>query len=157
MHFFTPYLGHPKIVHFGLMPVCQNFPVLRWHLHLILGVLALEFKAYPVDKEDWTQEIEGATGATGCPSWCRPLHPLFHFLCSILFIHRVFLWKHQVHSQDDTEWCISMVLSSANFSPRGCVNPASWLCLAAETSFTQPLREKCSIQNTEYCKNRFWE
>ena len=52
MHFFTPYLGHPKIVHFGLIPVCQNFPVLRWHLHLILGVLALEFKAYPVDKED---------------------------------------------------------------------------------------------------------
>ena len=27
--------------------------------------------------------------ATGCPSWCRPLRPLFHFLCSILFIHRV--------------------------------------------------------------------
>ena len=23
-------------------------------------------------------------GATGCPSWCRPLRPLFHFLCSNL-------------------------------------------------------------------------
>ena len=23
-------------------------------------------------------------GAIGCPSWCRPLLPLFHFLCSIL-------------------------------------------------------------------------
>ena len=28
-------------------------------------------------------------GVTGCPSWCRPLRPLFHILCSILFIHRV--------------------------------------------------------------------
>ena len=28
-------------------------------------------------------------GATGCPSWCVPLHHLFHFLCPILFIHRV--------------------------------------------------------------------
>ena len=23
-------------------------------------------------------------GATGCPSWCRLLRPLFHFLCSNL-------------------------------------------------------------------------
>ena len=24
-------------------------------------------------------------GATGCPSWCRPLRPLFYFLCYIHF------------------------------------------------------------------------
>ena len=26
----------------------------------------------------------GTEGATGCPSWCRPLRPLFHYLCSNL-------------------------------------------------------------------------
>ena len=28
--------------------------------------------------------INRTEGATGCPSWCRPLRPLFHFLCSNL-------------------------------------------------------------------------
>ena len=28
-------------------------------------------------------------GAKRCPSRCRPLRPLFHFLCSVLYIHRV--------------------------------------------------------------------
>ena len=29
-------------------------------------------------------------GATGCPSWCRPLRPLFHFLCSNLKANPVY-------------------------------------------------------------------
>ena len=40
------------------------------------------------------------------------------------------------------------ILSSANLSPRGCVNPASWLPLASATSFKQPLREKYALQST---------
>ena len=36
---------------------------------------------------------------------------------------------------------IRHVLSSANLSLKGCVNPASWLPLAAGTSFKQPLVE----------------
>ena len=34
------------------------------------------------------------------------------------------------------------VLGSAKCSLRGSVNPASWLPLAADASFTQPLKEK---------------
>ena len=70
-------------------------------------------------------------GATSCPSWCRPLCPLFQFLCSILFIHRVVLrcdlpsqqsakiyrklngdtncWITSVDSEEDTGWAAWVV------------------------------------------------
>ena len=34
-------------------------------------------------------------GATGCPSWCRPLRPLFHFLCTNLKANPVHI-KHTI-------------------------------------------------------------
>ena len=40
-----------------------------------------------------------------------------------------------------------IVLSSAYFSLRGCVNPASWLLLDARASFAQPLNEKYPLQS----------
>ena len=41
------------------------------------------------------------------------------------------------------------ILSSANLSPRGCVNPSSWLSLGAGTHFTKPLKEKYAFQRGE--------
>ena len=44
----------------------------------------------------------GTEGATGCPSWRRPLRPLFHFLCSNLKANTVdnstttILWQNDV-------------------------------------------------------------
>ena len=40
-----------------------------------------------------------------------------------------------------------LVLISADFSLRGCVNPASWLSPAAGTSLTQPHREKYALHS----------
>ena len=40
----------------------------------------------------WKRRMEHRNrieGAVGCPSWDRPLCPLFYFLCSIFLIHRV--------------------------------------------------------------------
>ena len=39
------------------------------------------------------------------------------------------------------------VLNGAYFSLKGCVNPTSWLPLAASDSFTQPLREKYALHS----------
>ena len=40
------------------------------------------------------------------------------------------------------------VISGAYFCQKGCVNPASWVLLAAVASFTQPLIEKYALQGT---------
>ena len=42
------------------------------------------------------------------------------------------------------------VLSSANLSLKGCVNPAPWITLAAGESFRHPLGEKYALQITCY-------
>ena len=44
------------------------------------------------------------------------------------------------------------VLSSAHLSPRGCVNRASWLPLAASVNFAQPHRERYAVQCTGLAK-----
>ena len=48
----------------------------------------------------------------------------------------------------DAHIVVMTVLSGAHSSPRCCVNPASWLPLAASASFNQPHREKFALQNT---------
>ena len=42
----------------------------------------------------------GTEGATGCPSWCRPLRPLFHFLCSNLKANPVHPHRRQIYSPE---------------------------------------------------------
>ena len=59
-------------------------------------------------------------------------------------------WCRQEKARE--AYCI--LLSSANFPLRGCVNPASWLLLAAGMSVSHPLIEKyahpCSLSNLSY-------
>ena len=43
-------------------------------------------------------------GATGCPSWCRPLRPLFHFLCSNLKANPVHLTFIHLQLLDSILW-----------------------------------------------------
>ena len=38
----------------------------------------------------------GIEGATGCPSWCRPLRPLFHFLDDVSYQQSVLLQEERL-------------------------------------------------------------
>ena len=40
---------------------------------------------------------------------------------------------------------LSSLISSANWSLRGCVNPSSWLPLTADVAFTQPITDKYAL------------
>ena len=65
-------------------------------------------------------------GATGCPSWCRPLRPRFHFLCSNLKANPVCFRGHPY-------------MTSAKFSGFWTPSPpCPHLGLIYSTKFTQP-------------------
>ena len=44
-------------------------------------------------------------GATGCPSWCRPLHPLFHFLDDVSYPQSVVWISTEGSSREAEVWC----------------------------------------------------
>ena len=56
---------------------CMNIACMYSRAKLLIGT---KLPGSPSDLNTGNR-IEGATG---CPNWCRPLRPLFHFLCSNL-------------------------------------------------------------------------
>ena len=80
-------------------------------------------------------------GATGCPSWCRPLRPLFHFLCSNLKANPVLLTElsfwcqqkleinltgHPVLGSRNPLYFASLCLFPRPESPTGCTCWRAW-------------------------------
>ena len=102
-------------------------------------------------------------GATGCPSWCRPLHPLFHFLCSILFIRRELSYLGTLHPGGKKGIVRTIILPiwhfvlQANVWPNTTTNNQFYLQIAHNILAKIDLAQKYTFITKPVTLNLGWE